>query len=51
MIEEKGLDILIEVDGGINSETASAVIEAGAQVLVSGSAIFGKKIILKLLNL
>ncbi|MCU4138828.1 MAG: Pentose-5-phosphate-3-epimerase [Thermodesulfobacteria bacterium] len=43
IIEEKGLDILIEVDGGINSETAPAVIEAGAQVLVSGSAIFGKK--------
>ncbi|MDY6825682.1 MAG: ribulose-phosphate 3-epimerase [Bacillota bacterium] len=34
-------DIELQVDGGINRETASQVIEAGATVLVAGSAIFG----------
>jgi len=42
MIDEKGLSVLIQVDGGINSETAPEVIKAGARVLVAGSAIFGK---------
>jgi len=43
MIDEKGLNVLIQVDGGINSETAPEVIKAGARVLVAGSAIFGKE--------
>ncbi len=34
-------DTLVEVDGGINVETAKQVIEAGADVIVAGSAIFG----------
>jgi ribulose-phosphate 3-epimerase len=34
--------IRIEVDGGINAETASLVVAAGADVLVAGSAIFGQ---------
>lgn len=34
-------DIDIEVDGGITAETAPKVIEAGANILVAGSAIFG----------
>lgn len=34
-------DVHIEVDGGINVETARIVIEAGADVLVAGSAVFG----------
>jgi ribulose-phosphate 3-epimerase len=34
--------IHLEVDGGINAETAPLVLEAGANVLVAGSAIFGK---------
>ncbi|MDF2953745.1 MAG: Pentose-5-phosphate-3-epimerase [Thermodesulfobacterium sp.] len=42
MIDKKELDILIQVDGGINSETAPEVIKAGARVLVAGSAVFGK---------
>ena len=42
MIEKKGLNILIEVDGGINIETSKLCIEAGADVLVAGSAIFSK---------
>lgn len=41
-IEHSGRDIDLEVDGGINRETAGAVINAGADVLVAGSAIFGK---------
>ena len=40
-IEDNELDIDIEVDGGINAETAKAVQEAGANVLVAGSAIYG----------
>ncbi|MDQ0206403.1 ribulose-phosphate 3-epimerase [Alkalicoccobacillus murimartini] len=32
----------IEVDGGVNPETAKACVEAGATVLVAGSAVFGK---------
>ena len=35
-------DIRIEVDGGIAPETAPLVIEAGASVLVAGSAVFGR---------
>ena len=33
-------DVPIEVDGGINDETAPRMVEAGAQVLVAGSAVF-----------
>ncbi len=36
-------DVHIEVDGGITSETAPMVAEAGADVLVAGSAVFGQK--------
>jgi len=36
----RGLEYLIAVDGGINSETAAAIIAAGADVLVMGSAFF-----------
>jgi ribulose-phosphate 3-epimerase len=36
-----GKEILIEVDGGIDNDTAATVAEAGAQLLVAGSAIFG----------
>lgn len=35
-------NIHIEVDGGITAETAPVVVEAGADVLVAGSAVFGK---------
>jgi ribulose-phosphate 3-epimerase len=40
-IERRNLDVDIEVDGGIAPATTSAVVEAGANVLVAGSAIFG----------
>lgn len=42
-IEERGLDCEVEVDGGINEETVRRVAEAGANVLVAGSAVFGSK--------
>ncbi len=38
--QTRGLDFLIEVDGGVSPETAQAVVEAGADVLVCGSSIF-----------
>jgi ribulose-phosphate 3-epimerase len=43
MIETRGLDIDIEVDGGINAQNSAQVVEAGATVLVAGSAVFGAK--------
>ncbi len=42
MVEEKKLAIDIQVDGGVTSETAPEVVSAGANILVAGSAIFGK---------
>jgi ribulose-phosphate 3-epimerase len=39
--EAAGLDFLIEVDGGINFETIPSAVQAGADLLVAGSAIFG----------
>lgn len=41
LIARTGSHALIEVDGGVNTETAPALIEAGADVLVAGSAVFG----------
>lgn len=40
IIEDRGLDIDIQVDGGINLNNVSEVIEAGANVIVAGSAVF-----------
>ena len=40
MIDKTGRDIYLEVDGGITAETAPQVIEAGADLLVAGSAAF-----------
>lgn len=40
MIQKCGLKVDIEVDGGINVETAPLVLKAGANVLVAGTAIF-----------
>jgi len=42
-LQERGLDCEIEVDGGINHETARSVVEAGANVLVAGSAVYDAK--------
>lgn len=40
MIDARGLNIELEVDGGINPETAPRAVRAGARVLVAGSAVF-----------
>lgn len=40
MIDESGSKALIQIDGGANAETAPLLVEAGADVLVSGSYIF-----------
>jgi ribulose-phosphate 3-epimerase len=42
-IDDLGLNIEIEVDGGVKPENAAAVMNAGADILVAGSAVFGKK--------
>ena len=41
LIERTGSHALIEVDGGVNEETAKALVEAGVDVLVAGSYVFG----------
>ncbi|MEH7110880.1 ribulose-phosphate 3-epimerase [Neobacillus niacini] len=43
MAEALGRDMEIEIDGGVNQETAKLCIEAGANVLVAGSAIYNQK--------
>ena len=43
MINDKGLGTLIEVDGGVQAETAPRLLAAGVEVLVSGSYVFKAK--------
>ena len=43
MIDERGLDVEIEVDGGIKVENVADACAAGANVIVSGSGVFGTK--------
>jgi ribulose-phosphate 3-epimerase len=43
MITERNLTVDIEVDGGVNRDTFKEVIEAGANILVAGSAVYGAK--------
>ena len=40
LLDQKGLDTDIEIDGGINLTNLASVIEAGANVIVAGSAVF-----------
>ena len=40
MIDASGYDIMLEVDGGIDPETAPRVVAAGARVLVAGTAVY-----------
>ena len=42
-IDELGLKVEIEVDGGVKSDNAAEIIGAGADILVAGSAVFGAK--------
>jgi ribulose-phosphate 3-epimerase len=43
LIQKRGLKTHLEVDGGVTPETAGRVCSAGADVLVAGTAVFGKK--------
>jgi ribulose-phosphate 3-epimerase len=40
--EEMGLNFRIEVDGGVDNDTVESVVQAGAEMLVAGSAVFEK---------
>lgn len=41
-IKNRGLDTLVQVDGGINADNACEAVEVGADILVAGSAVFGQ---------
>ena len=41
MIDESGLEIRLEIDGGVNLENIGAIAQAGADTFVAGSAVFG----------
>jgi ribulose-phosphate 3-epimerase len=43
MIQTRKLSTLIEIDGGVNENTISAVADAGTDIFVAGSAIFGSR--------
>jgi len=42
MIEGRGLETKIEIDGGVDLENISTIVESGAEIVVAGSAVFGK---------
>jgi ribulose-phosphate 3-epimerase len=41
IVQERGLRVQIEVDGGVDASNARALVDAGAELLVAGSAVFG----------
>jgi ribulose-phosphate 3-epimerase len=41
IVQERGLRVQIEVDGGVDVSNARALVDAGAELLVAGSAVFG----------
>ena len=43
MIDDRGLDIDIQVDGGIKADNIKEIVKAGANIIVAGSAIFNSK--------
>jgi ribulose-phosphate 3-epimerase len=43
MIHNRKLSTLIEIDGGVNEKTISAIADAGVDIFVAGSAIFGSR--------
>ncbi len=43
MIDRAGLDIMVEVDGGVSTQNARELFDAGAEALVAGSSVFGAK--------
>ncbi|HVG39328.1 MAG TPA: ribulose-phosphate 3-epimerase, partial [Pyrinomonadaceae bacterium] len=42
MIDERGLPTRIEIDGGIDRRNIGAVVEAGAEIIVAGTAVYGE---------
>jgi ribulose-phosphate 3-epimerase len=50
MIDEKELNVKIEIDGGVTLENAGSILEAGADVLVVGSTVFGSSDPLKTIH-
>ncbi len=42
MMQERGLDLDIEVDGGVDAHTAPRCVQAGANVLIAGTSVFGQ---------
>ena len=51
MIDNSGFDIKIQVDGGITPSNSKLVIEAGADIIVAGSAVFNSEDIPQVINL
>ncbi|MCW5958738.1 MAG: ribulose-phosphate 3-epimerase [Pyrinomonadaceae bacterium] len=43
MIDERGLATKIEIDGGIDAGNIGEIVESGAEIIVAGSAVFGKR--------
>ena len=43
MLTKKGLDVPVGVDGGVDTETAPLIVEAGATVLIAGSSVYNTK--------
>ena len=41
MIDERGLPVKIEIDGGVDASNVGKVVEAGAEIVVSGTGVFG----------
>ena len=42
MINDRGLDTKIEIDGGVDADNIAKIVESGAEILVAGSAVFGE---------
>ncbi|ELV07937.1 ribulose-phosphate 3-epimerase [Wohlfahrtiimonas chitiniclastica] len=50
IIDEKGLDIRLEIDGGVNADNIAEISQAGADTFVAGSAIFTQKDYVDIIN-
>ncbi|HVF29592.1 MAG TPA: hypothetical protein VNA22_01430, partial [Pyrinomonadaceae bacterium] len=42
MIQERGLDTKIEIDGGVDADNIAEIVAAGAEIIVAGSAVYGR---------
>lgn len=43
MIDDRGLDVRIEIDGGVDENNIAEVVAAGAEIIVAGSAVYGRE--------